>query len=54
MSPVRVNEVHTNDSTGLDVPLVRIFTSKERHIGVSAKELSEQWFIGLAQAHNTI
>ena len=54
VSPVRVNEVHTNDSTGLDVPLVRIFTSKERHIGVSAKELSEQWFIGLAQAHNTI
>ena len=37
-----------------DVPLPRTFTSDKRHSGVSAEELSERWFIGLTQAHETI
>ena len=37
-----------------DVPTRRTFVSKERHLGVSAQELSDRWCIGLKQAENTI
>ena len=33
-----------------DVPTPCTSTSKERHLAVTATELSEQWLIGLAQA----
>ena len=48
IAEVRVTDIHS------DVPIRRTFISKERHIGVSAAELSERWGIGLAQAANTI
>jgi hypothetical protein len=37
-----------------DVPVPRTFASGKRHSDVSAQELSERWFIGLAQVHETI
>ena len=37
-----------------DVPIPRTFASDKRHTGISAQDLSERWFIGLAQAHETI
>ena len=37
-----------------DVPLPRTFTSDKSYTGVSAKDLSERWYIGLAQAIETI
>ena len=37
-----------------DVPTRRTFVSKERHLGVSAQDLSDRWCIGLKQAENTI
>ena len=37
-----------------DVPTRQTFVSKERHLGVSAQELSDRWCIGLKQAENTI
>lgn len=37
-----------------DVPIPQTFASDQRHTGVSAKDLSERWFIGLAQATETI
>jgi Reverse transcriptase (RNA-dependent DNA polymerase) len=37
-----------------DVPTRRTFVSAERHLGVSAQELSDRWCIGLKQAENTI
>ncbi len=49
-----VSQVNVNGKDDQDVSLPRTFTSKERHVGVSAQELSERWFIGLSQAHDTI
>lgn len=37
-----------------NVPLPRTFASGKRHSNVTAQELSERWFIGLSQAHDTI
>ena len=37
-----------------DVPTRRTFVSNDRHLGVSAQELSDRWCIGLKQAENTI
>ncbi len=37
-----------------DIPLPRTFASDKRHTGISAQDLSERWFIGLAQATETI
>jgi hypothetical protein len=37
-----------------DVPTRRTFVSNERHLGVSAEELSDRWCIGLSQAQHTI
>ena len=37
-----------------DVPTPCTSTSKERHLAVTATELSEQWIIGLAQATATL
>ena len=37
-----------------DVPTRRTFVSTERHLGVSAQDLSDRWCIGLKQAENTI
>ena len=37
-----------------DVPVPRTFATGNRHSDVSAQELSERWFIGLAQAQETI
>jgi Reverse transcriptase (RNA-dependent DNA polymerase) len=49
-----ISQVTVNGEREQDVPLPKTFTSKERHVGVSAQELSERWFIGLSQAHETI
>jgi hypothetical protein len=37
-----------------DVPLPKTFATTKRHSAVTAQELSERWFIGLTQAHETI
>jgi hypothetical protein len=37
-----------------DVPMPKTFATTKRHSLVTAQELSERWFIGLAQAHETI
>ena len=37
-----------------DVPIPKTFATTKRHSAVTAQELSERWFIGLAQAHETI
>jgi hypothetical protein len=37
-----------------DVPMRRTFVSKERHVAITAAELSERWCIGLTQVTNTI
>jgi hypothetical protein len=50
MATVMVSEVETRP----DVPLPRTFASGKRHSDVTAQELSERWFIGLSQAHDTI
>jgi hypothetical protein len=43
------------DSAHLDdVPLRRTFVSNERHLQVTAEEISERWRIGLTQARDTI
>jgi hypothetical protein len=47
-----MSEVRVDDTT--DVPLPRMFATGKRHSDVSAQELSERWFIGIAQAHETI
>jgi hypothetical protein len=52
ISEIRVSEIGVDEPA--DVPLPRTFTSDKRHTGVSAKDLSERWFIGLAQAIETI
>jgi hypothetical protein len=37
-----------------DIPLPKTFATTKRHSAVTAQELSERWFIGLTQAHETI
>ena len=37
-----------------DVPVPKTFAATKRHSSVTAQELSERWFIGLAQAHETV
>ena len=37
-----------------DVPAARTFESKERHMLVTPKDLSEPWLIGLSQARETL
>ena len=37
-----------------DVPIPKTFATTKRHSAVLAEELSERWFIGVAQAHETI
>ncbi len=37
-----------------DVPIPKTFVTTKRHTMVTAQELSERWFIGLTQAHETI
>jgi hypothetical protein len=49
-----ISEVRASGEERPDVPLPRTFTSDKRHSGVSAKDLSERWFIGLSQAQETI
>ena len=48
-----ISEVQTAESNQ-DVPLPRTLASGKRHADVTALELSENWFIGIAQAHETI
>ncbi len=48
-----ISEVRINGDEQPDA-IPRTFTSNKRHSGVSAQDLSERWFIGLAQAHETI
>ena len=47
-----ISEVRVEGSA--DIPLPRSFSSVKRHTGISAKDLSEKWFLGLAQAAETI
>ncbi len=49
-----ISEVRVVGDPNPDVPLPKTFVSGKRHSGVSAQELSERWYIGLAQAHETI
>ena len=49
-----ISEVQVTDDNTQDVPLPRTFASGKRHTDVSAQELSERWFIGIAQAKDTI
>ena len=42
------------DELSPDVPLPKTFATSKRHSGISAQELSDRWFIGLAQAYETI
>jgi hypothetical protein len=37
-----------------DVPIPKTFATTKRHTSITAQEVSERWFIGLAQAHETI
>ena len=46
--------VGSADQAFNDVPLRRTFISDERHIGVTAEEISERWCIGLSQARDTV
>ena len=48
-----ISEIRINGDEQPDA-IPRTFTSDKRHSGVSAQDLSERWFIGLAQAHETI
>ena len=50
VAAITISEVETRP----DVPLPRTFASGKRHSDVTAQELSERWFIGLSQAHDTI
>jgi hypothetical protein len=49
-----ISEVRVGGEEIPDVPIPRTFTSDKRHTGVSAQDLSERWFIGLAQARETM
>jgi hypothetical protein len=42
------------DEAAPDVPMPKTFATSKRHSMVTAQELSERWFIGLAQARETI
>ena len=46
---VKISEISLDN-----VPTPRTFVSKERHLEVTATELSERWLIGLAQATATL
>jgi Reverse transcriptase (RNA-dependent DNA polymerase) len=48
LAEIRLDEIRD------DVPVRRTFTSNERHLNVSAADLSDRWGIGLLQAQNTI
>ena len=50
LSEIRVD----GNATAVDVPVPRTFATGKRHSDVSAQELSERWFIGIAQAYETI
>jgi hypothetical protein len=54
VSKVRISNVDSNVEVKDDVPLPRTFASGKRHSNVTAQGLSERWFIGLSQAHDTI
>jgi hypothetical protein len=41
-------------STFTNVPSQRNFISKERHLAVTAEQLSKQWNIGMAQSKQTL
>jgi hypothetical protein len=49
-----ISEVKVDGSEPKDIPIPRTFATGKRYTDVSAQELSERWFIGLAQAHETI
>ena len=51
ISSVQVNNPNMDKA---DVPSAQTFHTKERKTTVNAAELSERWFIGLAQAEKTI
>ena len=48
-SQVQVAEIATRSALQ-DMPLARMFQSKERHLTVIPSNLSERWYIGLGQA----
>ena len=52
-SHVQVAEVAT-PSALQDVPLARMFQSKERYSTITSSDLSERWYIGLGQATQTL
>ena len=56
VSSVRVREVKSLNVSGVldDVNHPKTFVSKERKSAVTAAEISERWFIGLAQAAKTL
>ena len=47
-------QVHDPNMDKADVPSAQTFHTKERKTTITAADLSEQWFIGLAQAEKTI
>ena len=47
-------QVHDPNVDKADVPSAQTFHTKERKTTVTAADLSERWFIGLAQAEKTI
>ena len=47
-------QVHDPNLDKVDVPSAQTFHTKERKMTVTTADLSEQWFIGLAQAEKTI
>ena len=47
-------QVHDPNMDRADVPSAQTFHTKERKTTVTAADLSERWFIGLAQAEKTI
>ena len=47
-------QVHDPNMDKADVPSAQTFHTKEREMTVTAADLSERWFIGLAQAEKTI
>lgn len=49
-----ISKIRVNGDDRPDIPIPRTFTSDKRHSGVSVEDLSERWFIGLTQAHETI
>ena len=52
-SQVQVAEIAMRSALQ-DVPLARMFQSKERHLTVTPSDLSERWYIGLGQAAQTL